>query len=46
MTTGTLVICSLSRTDHGTRMSYLNEFGQSADSGMSCQSYEILEDID
>jgi len=37
VTSGTLVIWSLSHSDHGTRMPYLDGFVRSAGSGMNCQ---------
>jgi len=46
VTSGTLVIWSLSRSDHGTRILYPYGFIQSAGSGMNWQWYGILEEID
>ena len=45
MTTGILVVWSLSSLDHGTRMLYSDGFGQSAGSGMNCQWYGTLKEI-
>jgi len=42
VTLGTLVIWSLSRSDHGTRMPCLDGFVWSAGSDMNCQWYETL----
>jgi len=46
MTTGTLIIWSLFCSDHGTRMPYSDRFGRSSGSGMNCQWYGTLEEID
>ena len=46
MTTGTLVIWSLSRLNHGTRMPRSDGFDRSASSGTNYQWYGTLEKID
>jgi len=46
VTSGTLVIWSLSRLDNGTRMPSPNGFDWSAGSSMNCQWYRTLEEID
>jgi len=46
VTSGTLVIWSLSRSDHGTRMPCSDGFGRSVGSSMNCQWYGTLEEID
>jgi len=44
MTSGTLVICSLSRSNNGTRMRCSN--GSATGSSIDSQWYETLEEID
>jgi len=46
MITRTLVIWSLSRLDYYTRMPFSEGFGRSAGSGMKCQWYWTLKEID
>ena len=46
MTSGTLVIWSLSRLDNGTRRPCPDGFNWSAGSSMNCQWYGTLEEID
>jgi len=46
VTSGTLVIWSLSRSDHDTRRPCLDGFVRSAGSGMNCQWNGTQEEID
>ena len=46
MTSGTLVIWSLSRLNNGTRMTCPDGFDWGAGSSMNCQWFGTLEEID